>query len=115
MESEDRISKGITPLAANIIVKCGLWGLKKMTILIGKPIQKFSMAHQCHDVIGQVPSQIRGHKTRQTSEGNTCVIHVGTAKILVETNVKKEYVTQKWLPDRQSYLAWNGGRGGKRH
>lgn len=42
------------------------------------------MTHQCHDVIGQIPSQVRGHKTREASEGNTCVILVGTAEILGE-------------------------------
>lgn len=42
----------------------------------------FSVAHQRHDVIGQVSSQIRSYKTREASEGDACVIHVGTAKIL---------------------------------
>lgn len=42
------------------------------------------MTHQCHDVIGEVPGQVRGHKTREASEGNTCVILVGTAEILGE-------------------------------
>lgn len=47
------------------------------------------MTHQCHDVIGQIPSQVRRHKTREASEGNTCVILVGTAKILGKKKVRK--------------------------
>lgn len=47
-------------------------------------------AHQCHDVVGQVSSQVRGHETRQAGEGNASVILVGTAKILGEEKKKKK-------------------------
>lgn len=53
------------------------------------------MAHQCHDVIGQVPSQIGGYETREASQGDTCVILVGTAEVLDEQRVKIEIVHKR--------------------
>lgn len=44
--------------------------------------------HQSHDVIGQVPGQVRGHKTGKASQSDACVILVRTAEILVERNVE---------------------------
>lgn len=60
-------------------------------------LDTFSIAHQCHNVIGQVSSQIRGDKTREASEGNTRVILVGTAEILRKKKIKrgKFYETEK--------------------
>lgn len=43
---------------------------------------RFASAHQRHDVVGQVSSQIRGHETREAGEGDASVILVGTAEIL---------------------------------
>lgn len=64
--------------------------------IIVNPCDRFSTAHQCHDVIGQVTSQIRGHKTRETSESNTRVILVGAAEILGEKRGEKNlYIREK--------------------
>ena len=43
------------------------------------------LTHQSHDVIGQVPSQVRGHETGKASKGNACVILVRTAEVLEDT------------------------------
>lgn len=64
--------------------------------IIVNPHDRFSTAHQCHNVIGQVTSQIRGHKTREASESNTCVILVGAAEILGEKKGRKKlYIREK--------------------
>lgn len=54
------------------------------------PPDIFLRTHQSHNVIGKVPGQVRSHKTRQASEGNTCVILVGTAEILEEKKFKRK-------------------------
>lgn len=71
-------------------------------ILVGRTLETFFMAHQCHDVIGQVPSQIRGYETREASKGDTCVILVGTAEVLDKQRVKIEIVHkgQKRMAER---------------
>lgn len=48
----------------------------------------FSAAHQCHDVVGQVSSQVRGHKTREAGEGYASVVLVGAAEILGDREKK---------------------------
>lgn len=58
-------------------------------VIVVNPCDRFSTAHQCHNVIGQVTSQIRSHKTREASESNTCVILVGAAEILGEKRGEK--------------------------
>lgn len=63
--------------------------------IIVNPCDRCSTAHQCHDVIGQVTSQIRGHKTRESSESNTCVILVGAAEILGEKKGGKKIVHKR--------------------
>lgn len=60
---------------------------KKNTALEGKvshvgKLDIFCMTHQCHDVICKIPSQVRSHKTREASEGNTGVILVRATEIL---------------------------------
>lgn len=62
------------------------------------------MTHQCHDVIGQVPRQVRGHKTREASEGNTCVILVGTAEILGKKKKKRQWLKEETA--RQKKVDW---------
>lgn len=47
-----------------------------------------SAAHQCHDVVGQVSSQVGGHETREAGEGDASVILVGAAQILGEEIIK---------------------------
>lgn len=69
--------------------------LKIHRAIIVNPCDRFSTAHQCHDVIGQVTSQIRGHKTREASESNTCVILVGAAEILGEKKGRKKFVHKR--------------------
>ena len=68
------------------------------------------MTHQCHDVIGQVPSQVRGHKTRQASKGNTCVVLVGTAEILQDKKVKIGTVGETENAGRGMKDSQQGGR-----
>lgn len=63
---------------------------RKKVSPVGKPLDILSITHQCHDVIGQVPSEVGGHKTGEASEGNTCIILVGTAKILGEKSWGKK-------------------------
>lgn len=46
------------------------------------PGDSLSAAHQCHDVVGQVSGQVRGHETRQAGEGDAGVVLVGAAEIL---------------------------------
>lgn len=58
------------------------------------PRNRFSTAHQCHDVVGQVSGQIRGHETREAGEGDASVILVGAAEILGD-GTKKRSVREK--------------------
>lgn len=72
----------------------------------GEPFDKLCVTHQCHDVIGQVPSQVRGHKTREAGESNTRVILVGTAEILGGETKELE---RDSLTDRKGWTRDGGG------
>lgn len=55
-----------------------------------------NVTHQSHDVIGQVPSQVRGHEAREASESHAGVVLVRTAQILKEKNgCKREKEVEK--------------------
>lgn len=68
------------------------------------------MTHQCHDVIGEVSSQVRSYKTREACEGDTCVVLVGTAEILEEKAAKVEIKATNTMKDRVreflTFLIW---------
>lgn len=65
------------------------------------PRGSFSAAHQCHDVVGQVSSQVRGHKTREAGEGDASIVLVGAAEILGDRRKKiKVSGREKRLPRR---------------
>ena len=41
--------------------------------------------YQSHNIISQIPGQVRGHKTGEAGQGHTSIIHVLTTQVLGET------------------------------
>lgn len=81
------------------------WGLTvslKIRHSALNPCNRFSTAHQCHDVVGQVSSQIRGHETREAGEGDASVILVGTAEILGDRTKKRSVREKTGCQDNES-------------
>lgn len=57
---------------------------------VEKELEAENVTHKSHDVIGKVPSQVRGHEAGEASESHASVVLVRTAQILREKKFKRK-------------------------